>query len=157
MSAAYVQVNGKFVSKGKFESMVKRGQIANEPPEIRLGVPVIEKKPKRLRQSSKPLLNKLETEWFNVIKDQYPNYPAIRPQAKTYKIANGLRYTPDFTVSSWPRAVGPATETAWEVKGKWVDGDSFPKLKMAAAAWPEVRFILVWKQDGEWKEQVILP
>jgi len=114
--------------------------------------------PKRLRQTNKPLMNKLEAEFYGRIKDAYPNYPPIRIQAKTYRLANGLRYTPDFTASSWPGDGGPAQETAWEVKGPWIDGDSFPKLKMAASVWPEVRWLLVWKDStGQWNEQRILP
>lgn len=47
--------------------------------------------------------------------------------------------------------------SAWEVKGKWVDGDSFPKLKMAAFVFPAIAWRLVWKQDGLWQEQLVQP
>jgi hypothetical protein len=109
---------------------------------------------KRLRQDSKPLMNKLETEYLGYLKTLHP-LARIRSQAKTYRLANGLRYTPDFTALIFDGE--QIIETAWETKGKWVDGDSFPKLKMAAAVWPEIKFILAWKQDGKWQEQIILP
>lgn len=104
----------------------------------------------RLRQSSKPLLNKLESEFLTWLNPSVRGI-MVRAQAKTYRLANGLRYTPDFT------AVVEGRETAWEVKGKWVDGDSFPKLKTAASVFPEVRWLLVWKGCGSWMEQEILP
>jgi len=113
---------------------------------------------KRVRQSSKPLMNKLETEFYERIRNLYPNFPPVRCQAKTYRIANGLRYTPDFTASPWPANCGPARETAWEVKGPWATEDSIVKLKAAAATFPEVCWLLVWKDStGQWNEQRILP
>ena len=110
----------------------------------------------RLRQSSKPLMNKLEQEWFDIVKRQHPNLPSPRPQAKTYRIGNGVRFTPDVTASIWPSDEG-ARETAWEVKGRRAWDDAIVKLKIAATTLPEVRWILVWKENGEWKEQIILP
>lgn len=114
---------------------------------------------KRIRQDSKPLMNNLETEWLQELYADFPECPisTFRAQAKTYRLANGLRYTPDFTavINIFP---GGLKETAWEVKGKWVDGDSFPKLKMFAAVWPEIRVILAWKDArGKWQEQTIFP
>lgn len=108
--------------------------------------------PKRLRQSSKPLMNKLEYQFERMMTDAYPELP-LRAQAITFRLANGLRYTPDFVSFSYGIGV-----KAWEVKGKWVDGDSFPKLKMAAALFPEIVWTLAWKgTDGIWQQQIILP
>lgn len=112
---------------------------------------------KRVRQSAKPLMNKLEAEWFDVIKGQYPNYPPVRAQAKRYRLANGVTFTPDFTASRWPKDLAPSCETAWEVKGIHAWDDALVKLKLAAHEWPEVQWILVWKQNGEWRQQVVLP
>lgn len=104
----------------------------------------VEKPKKRIRQSTKPLMNRLEAEFYERIKT-----PSVHIQAITLKLANGLRYTPDFFCAQ--------SRCAWEVKGKWVDGDSFPKLKMAASVWPDIHFILVWKdKDGQWTSQRIL-
>jgi hypothetical protein len=110
-------------------------------------------------------MNGLENEWFARIKDQYPNYPPVRAQAKRYKIGTGAWYKPDLTCSLWPDNYGDPTdgqakETAWEVKGgKKMKG--VPKgilaLKVAAHQWPEVRFVLVCKQDGKFHTQVVVP
>jgi hypothetical protein len=121
-----------------------------------MGIPITQSKPsKRLRQNPKPLMNKLETEWFNRLKIEHPHC-RIHAQDKTFRLANGLRYTPDFTAIDADDNDN-LSEMAWEVKGKWVDGDSFPKLKMAATVWPEVQWTLVWKENGVWKQQRILP
>lgn len=109
---------------------------------------------KRLRQSEKPLMNKLETQYFDVLKRLHPG-KKIHAQDKTYRLANGLRYTPDFTALLIDEN-GNAREHAWECKGKWVDGDSFPKLKMFAAVWPEIVLTLAWKEGNCWREQRIL-
>jgi len=109
----------------------------------------------RVRQSRKGP-NKLEREWFELLRERPFFYytPTLRLHAKTYLLANGVRYTPDVTVSFWPIY---GKETAWEVKGPWATDDALVKLKVAAREWPEVVWILVWKEDGCWKEQVILP
>lgn len=107
---------------------------------------------KRVRQSSKPKLNRLESEFYERIKRELPGLE-IRNHSLTFKLANGVNYTPDFTCASHP----PAKMTAWEVKGKHSWDDAIVKIKVAAHEWPEVRWILAWKQDGKWQEQVILP
>lgn len=114
--------------------------------------------PNRIRQDSKPLMNKLEQEWFNILSVQFPNYPRPRAQAVTFKLANGVRYTPDVFATSWPGFNGgPSWPAAWEVKGKHAWDDSLVKLKVAAHEWPDVQWMLCWKVDGEWKQQEILP
>lgn len=113
---------------------------------------IVKPSPKRLRQSSKPLLNKLESEYLERLKLTWPN-GIIRAQAKRYMLANGLWYKPDFTAL----LPGSSGETAWEVKGPHAWRGGFENLKMAAHEWPEVQFILAWKQDGEWVSQEILP
>jgi hypothetical protein len=108
-------------------------------------------------------MNKIETEWFNVIRYQYPNYPPVRPQAKRYRLGNGIWYKPDFSAASWPNrnpdgsVRGADMETCWEVKGEHAFRGGFENLKVAAGLWTEVRWVLAWKQDGEWKEQEVLP
>lgn len=102
---------------------------------------------KRIRQSEKPELNVLETEWFKHIQ-----HFGARPQAIKLKLARGVFYKPDF--------FSPRTMTAWEVKG--LNGKNIDRgklaLKCAASAWPEIKFILVWKDEqGQWQEQHVLP
>jgi hypothetical protein len=104
---------------------------------------------KRIRQNTKPLMNGLETKfYYEFLLGRYPP-EKIQIQAITVRLANGLRYTPDFFTLS--------DLIAWEVKGKWVDGDSFPKLKMAATMFPEVRWWLAWKTENGWRRQDVLP
>lgn len=110
----------------------------------------------RIRQSSEAL-NKLEAAWFSLIQNRYPNYPPVRPQSKRYRLGNGIWYKPDFTASIWPDLNGPARETCWEVKGPHAFRGGFENLKVAAATFPEVRWILVWKQAGEWFQQDVKP
>jgi len=110
---------------------------------------------KRVRQDSKPLMNKLESEWFNLLKrDPEVNQATLRAQARRYKIANGAWYKPDIT------AIRNGRETAWECKGPSVMkgvGKGLLTLKVAAAQWPEVEFRLVWKQAGRFHQQIIEP
>jgi len=115
---------------------------------------------KRIRQSGKPLMNKLELEWFTIVSTLFPNYPRPRAQAKRYRLANGAWYKPDVTATSWPQTDGPATETAWECKGPRKMKNmarGMLAIKFAAAAWPEVAFFLVWKDAGCWQQQRVLP
>lgn len=111
----------------------------------------------RIRQSKEEPLNKLEAEWYEIIRRQFPNYPPPRPQCRRYKLGNGIWYKPDFVASSWPQTSGPAIETAWEVKGPKAFRGGFENLKVAAHSFPEVRWLLVWKEKGEWRQQIVLP
>jgi len=114
---------------------------------------------KRIRQSAKPLMNKLEQEFFNGLETRgtdcstFPLIGSLRAQALKFKIANNAFYKPDITGFCDGRL------HAWEVKGnkgKNIDRGKLA-LKVAASAWPEVVFILAWKTDGQWNEQRILP
>ena len=104
---------------------------------------------KRIRQSTKPLMNKLEESFLRELSIRHPGED-FYPQAVTLKLANGLRYTPDF--------ISFNLKKVFEVKGEWVDGDSFPKLKMAASVFPDLEFYLEWRhpEGGCWCEQKIL-
>lgn len=111
-----------------------------------------QKPKKRVRQSSKPEMNKLETEFNSWLGFDRPSLTR-RPQAVTFKLANGVRYTPDFY----------DTETlhAWEVKGSHkgsMRDDASVKLKVFAKEYPEIEVILAWKDStGQWCQQTILP
>lgn len=106
---------------------------------------------KRIRQSSKPLMNKLEQEFFDKIRLEHPDCaPYIRPQSMRFRLANGLWFKPDITCS-WG-----LSSRAWEVKGPHSFRGGFENLKMAATTYPEWIWSLVWKENGEWLEQVVL-
>ncbi len=114
-------------------------------------VPESKKVKKRIRQSSKPLLNRLETEFYNeVLKSSY-NPSFIFPQAIRFKILNGSTLTPDFVVFSQP-------VRCYEVKGKFAWEDSLIKIRVAAKEFPMLEWVLVWKDDdGAWQKQLIIP
>lgn len=110
-------------------------------------------KPKRIRQSSKPLLNKLETEFYGRL-CMFHGPGRIKVQAWRVKLANGSWFKVDFC------GLIDGQWMAWEVKGnkgKNIDRGKLA-LKVAAALWPEITWQLVWKdKDGKWQEQIILP
>jgi len=105
---------------------------------------------KRVRQSSKPLMNKLETEWFAQLNLKY--FPGqITAQALRFRLGNGIWYKPDFVVF-----VG--APVAYEVKGPHSFRGGFESLKIAAGLYQRVGWRLVWKDETcQWREQEILP
>jgi hypothetical protein len=109
---------------------------------------------KRIRQRSGPLMNKFETEWFEVLRQSLPKGTKIHAQEWRVKISNGAWFKVDFC------AVVNGTWTAWEVKGpktgKNVDRGLLA-LKCACSAFPEVSWKLIWKENGSWLEQILLP
>ena len=166
-AAGYVLVNGAYVKSTSdrgskivierftgsigepgFESQITVGGIVSPTPKL-----------KRIRQSSKPVMNELETEFYATIKDRYPNFPKPRPQSVTFKLANGVRYTPDFFTTCWPRPMGNGQHkaVAWEVKGPWFTDDAAVKLKVFAAEYQDILVILAWKDNGAWQQQEVLP
>ena len=140
----------KEIAGGKFErvkasSEPSNGQSgSNRQPEAKAVAS------RRVRQSSKPLMNGLETRFYQkLLKSHDPK--TIHCQAIKLRLANGLTFLPDFIVFSKDGVL------AWETKGKWIDGDSIPKLKMAASVYRSIHFVLAWEQDGLWVEQTVLP
>jgi hypothetical protein len=105
---------------------------------------------KRLRQNSEPKLNATEKEFERVLADRFSDCFRTT-QAVTFRLGNGVRYTPDFVLFS---PIG-GTVDAYEVKGYMRD-DAAVKLKVAAALYPFIVWRLVWKEDGRWQEQVVL-
>lgn len=103
---------------------------------------------KRIRQSSKPKMNKLEAQWAAMLTTLHPGV-AFRAQAWRVELAEGLWYKVDF--------IGPTEGrwTAYEVKGPKSFRGGFENLKSAARLWPEIDWILVWKEKGEWRKQIV--
>lgn len=165
MNLLNIKVTGRVLTLSK-STLARNPDLAGENPRATSPVQQVQVLPRptsRIRQSSAPLMNKLETEWFNVIQHKYPNYPPVRPQAKRYRLGNGIWFKPDFSASSWPNrnpddtVRGADMETCWEVKGPHAFRGGFENLKVAAGLWPEVRWVLAWKQDGQWMTQEVLP
>jgi len=110
---------------------------------------------KRLRQSSKPLCNKLEASWGEHLKRTLPpeSLPTLRPQAIQFRLCNGSQYRPDWT------ALVAGKPIAWECKGgSKMHGASkgVQTVKLAASLWPEWTWIFVWRERGEWFTQAVL-
>lgn len=105
---------------------------------------------KRIRQDTKPLLNKLESEWHTILKEAYPEGTIIIAQGIRFRLGNGIWYKPDFVV------FGIKTY-AYEVKGpkSWRGG--FENLKVAASQYVNIRWSLIWKEGFHWQEQEVMP
>lgn len=109
---------------------------------------------KRIRQSNKPLLNKWEQEWHDHLQATLPTGTRIYKQAWRVRLGNNAWYKCDLV------ALVNGRWTAYEIKGgKKMKGVSkgILALKVAAAAMPEVLWILVWKDGGKWQQQTVLP
>ena len=115
---------------------------------------------KRIRQQSKPLMNNLETEFWCILCNRYGD-PFVKPQAVRLKLGNGIWYKPDFFVMNAFQddfTQPPHRGTiCYEVKGPHAFRGGFENLKVAAHLWSEIQFILAWKENSQWKEQIVLP
>lgn len=105
---------------------------------------------RRVRQESKPLLNRLEERALFYLQGLFP-HATIRAQAKRYRLANGAWYKPDFTTQM------DGQEFAWEIKGPRAYQAGITNLKFAAQQWPEVNWVLVWVESDGWRSQLIRP
>ena len=114
---------------------------------------------KRLRQSSEPVLNKLEERFLLKLKKDYAGQE-ILAQAVRLELARGIWYKPDFFLPQGSKdIVDGVTPIAYEVKGPKVFRGGFENLKVAARVHGWIHFYLVWedKQTGAWQRQEILP
>lgn len=102
---------------------------------------------KRIRQSSAPLMNKLETEFYATLHE----FENVMIQALRFKLGNGIWYKPDFCT------IFAGVVHCWEVKGPHSFRGGMENLKVAAGLYPQIRWILVWDQDGAWCQQTVLP
>ncbi len=132
----------------------KSGKMASASADLRpLGIVTLPAAGVKIRQGDKPP-NKLEASWRRHIEAQHPGV-AFRAQAIRFRLANGAWYKPDLMAWLNGRVV------CWETKGgKGMKGHArgMITVKFAAATWPEVLFILVWKDEtGSWKHQEVLP
>ena len=123
---------------------ISSGPLAPPPPAA--------SQDKRIRQGEKPP-NKLEADWRRHIEAVHPGVK-FRAQAIRFRLANGAWYKPDLMAWLNCRVV------CWETKGPKQAKNvarGILTVKFAAAAWPEVLFILVWRENGVWKWQEVLP
>lgn len=123
------------------------------------GHPMIdEPKPRRIRQSTKPPLNKLEQEWFDNARHHMFHDSIVIPQSVKFKLANGVWFLPDFFVIIGGFDSQDITPRAIEIKGpQTLQDDAVVKLKVAAKAYPWISWSLEWKENGQWQKQTIYP
>jgi len=118
-----------------------------------LGPPSVPTKPakirKRIRQDEKPLMNKLEQEYHDTFLIEENN---VCIQSMRFRLATGLWYKPDFFYINYD-----GLPSAIEVKGPHAYRGGFENLKMAAHQYQWINWVLAWKENGGWKEQVVLP
>jgi hypothetical protein len=145
------KLNPHLYGTGAAATRLEAQQPVPDAPAVCLGDRASVKK--RIRQSTKPLLNKLETEWLARLTSMFPSLN-IHKQSWRVKLANGAWFKVDFCATlsgKW---------TAWEVKGpkrgKNVDRGMLA-LKCAVSRYSEINWILVWKDKGEWREQLLYP
>jgi hypothetical protein len=103
-----------------------------------------------IRQSSKPLMNKLETEFLGQLR--LFGWETILCQSVKLRLGNGVWYTPDFITYGSGSNCGLVV---WEVKGPHVWEDSIIKLKVAAGQYPLAEWRLAHKERGMWEYQIV--
>lgn len=105
----------------------------------------------RIRQHKATKMNALESRFFDYLRFTYPGV-IIRSQAKSYRLANGINYRPDFT------AIIEGREMAWETKGPKAFRGGFENLKVAADRYREITWTLAWEEGGhgQWRFQTVL-
>jgi len=121
------------------------------PPQSKgIGMFELAKEHKRIRQSQKPLLNKLEQECLEWLRLRYDDADIFK-QAIRFMLANGHWYKPDFVTWDEHCTIG------WEVKGPFAHRGGFENLKVAAHQYRRMCWVLLWKEKGEWQQQSVLP
>lgn len=123
-------------------------------PDVKFGF--ILSAPKRLRQSTKPVMNGLETRFYEerLTPDYVANGETVLIQAVRLELARGIWYKVDFFLPGVKHSRGAL---AYEVKGPHAFRGGFENLKVAARVHPWVTFYLVWEFEGAWKRQEVLP
>jgi hypothetical protein len=122
----------------------------NSPRAIAGALPVeVEASPsqRRVRQS-RQTMNKLELAYQDMLRVEFPG-KVVLPQSIRMRLGNGAWYKPDFFV--------PHLSLFIEVKGPKAFRGGFEYLKIAASEHGWAKFRLVWKENGKWFRQEILP
>lgn len=141
-SEAFLKANSAFLET--------QAHLWGQPDKTPLGP---KKQAKRLRQDTKPLMNKLETRFYEeMLLDRFGK-DDVKIQAIRLELALSIWYKPDFFIP----AIHDGNALAFEVKGPKAFRGGFENLKVAARVHQWINFRLVWWADGEWHEQQILP
>lgn len=125
---------------GKVAQIVQRGcPDVKQEAETPVSNPALP--PKGLPRMSSPKMNKTEERFKAILEDRRRagEFKVILNHAITLRLADGLRYTPDFFGQHQDGSLW-----IWEVKGRHVWDDALAKFKMAKTMFP--CFIWVWAQ-----------
>lgn len=150
-----IRTPGREVTIGAAVRKLNPHLFAKLEPEAKVLINAVplNKPRKRIVQEAKPLLNALEAQYAALLQEKF-SHRIIRAQAIRFRLANGLWYKPDLTV--WAKTAELAPR-AYEVKGRKAPARGVAVLKMAATQYPDWIWFLVWKEDGRWQEQRVLP
>lgn len=120
-------------------------------------VPLPVDKP-RIRQKRTPL-NKTEQRFLDWLNAWLPEEATVYSQALTFRLANGVRYTPDFVVLRYD--VTGLCVIAYEVKGpQKIRDDASVKTKSAPTVFPDVQWRLAYERpprSGQFVIEEVLP
>ncbi len=106
----------------------------------------------RMKQNRGAELNKTETAFLDYLRAIELKEWKIEPHALTFKIGNGVRYTPDL-IASFGDSV-----RAYEVKGPHAWDDAIVKLKVAGAQFTWCAFWLASKDKRTgWRIERVMP
>ena len=130
-------------------------QVECARPKVKTLCEVFAAEGKRIRQGE-PKQGKWELEWKRML-EASGDWLHVRAQSFRVRLANGAWYKGDVTATN----KGPIPRLhVWEVKGgKGMKGvaKGTLALKVAAAQYPEICWTLVWKENGKWQAQEVLP
>lgn len=111
-----------------------------------------------IRQNRGPRLNKLATAYLERLIEVHGEEKVL-VEAINLDLANCCRYRPDFWVVQTCSVYGgnemAVSLSAFEVKGNFAWEDSIVKLKVAARAYPWIKFYLCTREGrtGGWSEK----
>lgn len=126
----------------------------------------LERQTRLIRQQTKDPRNQLEKMfefeilYWRKLRGELLDY--YGHQSLRFKLANGDFFSPDYPAIE----INPAGGVRWvlfECKGERRGGkvkardDAVSKIKHAAREYQHCRFVLVWRDSGEWMFQEVLP
>jgi hypothetical protein len=137
--------------RARYEEALRSGSGSSEPhPPCTGGI--VARPARLISQSHKPVLNKLETAALAWLQEGWPSY-VFHKQALRFKLANGSWYKPDLEFFADTGRL--ACYEVKELRGKNA-ARGILALKAAAYQFPEVRWHLLVRQKGVWREQEVL-
>jgi hypothetical protein len=149
--ALFLALSALFPTMALTEAEYQAILAKRHPETMKITTP---KKAKRLRQDDRRP-NATESRYAFDILRVTEGVESYEYEAVTFKLGNGLKYTPDYMVV---KTKGSAEWIEFhEVKGEKVWEDSIVKLKATAAKYPYFKFVMAQWVDKQWVIQEVLP